>query len=138
MFEILCNFSCFEPLLKLSQICNALSTKTLLLSIRGFHEQLWSSSTGSMSPPTSHKHERVHLFLLKLNLLLSSCVCLCLRIYSGKRIQFSKFIELNCAFNIFELRSTLAKPAFVVLSSSQTEQRTLKKSKSASMVSPSF
>ena len=28
LFEILCNFSCFQLLLKLLQICNALSTKT--------------------------------------------------------------------------------------------------------------
>ena len=37
MFEILCNFSCFQLLLKPLQICNALSTTTQLLSMGEFH-----------------------------------------------------------------------------------------------------
>ena len=69
---------------------------------------------------------------------LPSSVCLCFRNYSSKQIKFSKFVEYDVRCNIFELRSTLAKPAVVVLTSSQTAQRTLKTSKSASMVSPSF
>ena len=34
-------------------------------------------------------------------LLLPSCVCLCFRIYSGKQIKFSKFIQINCSLQYF-------------------------------------
>ena len=46
-------------------------------------------------------HDCALLFLLKSNGLLLSCVLLCLRIYSCKLIQFSKFIEHYCALQYF-------------------------------------
>ena len=53
-----------------------------------------------MSPPTfSWTFALVFIEIKWLSL--PSCVRLCLRIYSGKRIHFSKFIEHDCALQYF-------------------------------------
>ena len=68
-----------------------------------FHEQLWSTSTCSMSQqPFSWTCALAFIEIKWLSLL--SCVLLCLRIYSCKRIQFFKFIEHDCALQYFWAR----------------------------------
>ena len=93
-------------------------------------------------PALSHRqltHERAHLFLLKSN---DSCFCnvsACAWGFipaSGLNFPRSRCMIAPC--KLFELHLTLAKPAVVILSSLQSARRTLKTSKSASMVFPSF
>ena len=92
---------------------------------------LWS--IGSLSPQTFSWTCALVFIEMKWPSL-PSCARLCLRIDSGKQIKFPRLVPCKS----FELHSTLAKPAVVALSFSQMGLRTLKTSRSASMVSPSF
>ena len=56
----------------------------------------------------------------------------------ASRLNFPTLLSTMVPSYIFELGSNLAKPAFVVLCSSQMAQHTLRTSKSVSVVSPSF
>ena len=84
-------------------------------------------------------HERVHLFLLKSNdgsfCNMSSCAW---GFIQASWLNFPRSRRTIAPCKLFKFHLTLAKPAVVVLPSLQTEQRTLKTSKSASMVFPSF
>ena len=84
-------------------------------------------------------HERAHLFLLKSNdgrfCNVSACAW---GFIPTSVINFPHLRRKIAPCKKFELHLTLAKPAVVVLSSLQTARRTLKTSKSASIVFPSF
>ena len=84
-------------------------------------------------------HERAHLFLLKSNdgrfCNVSACAW---GFIPTSEINFPRSRRKIAPCKKFELHLTLAKPAVVVLSSLQTARRTLKTSKSASIVFPSF